>query len=130
MDKSEKKIRVIITGNLLTQNVYLSKTLIVLVVLGCYFQVSPLIAVMAEIPETTIFNLKYRNKFKMRLFRTILFLFICVVSYICFNKLAFIEAITGSLCTMIVSVICPALFYYKLFGWKIRILYIEFIHEM
>ncbi len=31
------------------------------------------------------------------------------------DKLQFLEAITGSICTMIVSVICPALFYYKLF---------------
>ena len=104
---------VIITGNLLHGNVYLSKTLITLVVAGCYFQVSPLIAVMAEIPENNL--LKLQTKMKIRIFRTLLFLFICIVSYFCMNQLALLEAITGSICTMIVSVICPALFYYKLF---------------
>merc|ERR1712154_749953 len=111
-----EETNIIITGNLLHQNVYLSKTLIILVVAGCYFQISPLIAVMAEIPEHSVFKLhtKTNRKMKTRLFRTILFLFICVISYICMNKLALLEAITGSLCTMIVSVICPALFYNKL----------------
>eukprot|EP01083_Nonionella_stella_P026905 74056_1 len=111
---------IIITGNLLSQNVYLSKTLIILVVAGCYFQVSPLIAVMAEIPENNIFKWQYASniKFKSRLFRTCVFLSICAVSYVCMDKLAFLEAITGSICTMIVSVICPALFYHKLFLTK------------
>ena len=108
---------VIITGNLLNQNVYLSKTLIILVVAGCYFQVSPIIAVLAEILENNIFKFdnNSRLKNKQRAFRTVLFLFICVISYVCMDRLALLEAITGSLCTMIVCVICPALFYYKLF---------------
>ena len=113
-----KNTNIIITGNLLNQNIYLSKTLIILVIAGCYFQVSPLIAVMAEIPENNLFKLNQKtnsSKFKIRIFRTILFLFICFASYICMDKLALLEAITGSLCTMIVSVICPALFYHKLF---------------
>merc|ERR1719384_1593014 len=68
---------------------------------------------MAEIPENNLFGLN--SKFKIRIFRTLLFLFICLVSYLCMNQLALLEAITGSICTMVVSVICPALFYYKLF---------------
>eukprot|EP00484_Ammonia_sp_Unknown_P029244 CAMPEP_0197028886 /NCGR_PEP_ID=MMETSP1384-20130603/8464_1 /TAXON_ID=29189 /ORGANISM="Ammonia sp." /LENGTH=590 /DNA_ID=CAMNT_0042457955 /DNA_START=50 /DNA_END=1822 /DNA_ORIENTATION=+ len=108
---------IIITGNLLTQNEYLSKTLIILVVAGCFFQVSPLIAVMAEIPENHLLKFSHSKanyKLKTRAFRTLLFIAICAASYVCMDKLALLEAITGSLCTMIVSVICPALFYYKL----------------
>jgi len=77
---------VIITANLLTQNPFLSRTLIVLVVLRCYFQVSPLIAVMAEIPESALFG-KEENATKIRVFRTVLFLFMCAVSFLCMDIL-------------------------------------------
>merc|ERR1712129_70167 len=43
-----------------------------------------------------------------------LFLSMCAVSFLCMDILPLIEAVTGSLCTMVVSVICPALFYHQL----------------
>lgn len=105
---------VLITANLLTQNGYLSKTLIVLVAAGCYFQTSPMLAVMAEIPENNVFQFSSDSVWKIRAFRTAVFLFISGASYLCIDYLPLIEAITGSMATMIVSVICPALFYRKL----------------
>ena len=125
------KTVVIITGNInafATQEnrlfiTIIDKMLIVLVILGCYFQVSPILSVFAEIPETwlhlheTTLTPEYEKKrvFKLRLFRTFVFLLVTLLSYGCVNILPFVEAITGSVCTMITSVIAPALFYYLLF---------------
>jgi len=105
---------VVITANLLSQNGVLSKSLIVLVSAGCFFQTSPLVAVMAEIPENNVLRLRSDSASKVRAFRTALFVFISAASYLAIDHLPLIEAMTGSLCTMIVSVICPALFYQKL----------------
>jgi len=105
---------VLITANLLTQNGILSKTLIILVAAGCYFQTSPILAVMAEIPENDVFHFDSHSVWKIRAFRTVLFALICGISYLCIDHLPLIEAITGSMATMICSVICPALFYQKL----------------
>ena len=107
---------VIITQNLLnnetsTAQIIVAKTLIGLVIASCYFQVSPILSVVAAIPEDFI---GIETKWKKRIFRTLLFLVVIVGSWIIMEHLAVLEAVTGSLCTMITSVICPALFYYGL----------------
>ena len=69
---------------------------------------------MAEIPENNLFQFRSDSVGKIRAFRTVLFVFIALASYLCIDQLPLIEAITGSMATMIVSVICPALFYQRL----------------
>lgn len=109
---------VIITDNINGNNEQMSigrwltsKVLITLVVLSIYFQISPILSVVAEIPELL---LNIHSVRQQRIFRTGLFLCMCMVSYVIIEHLAILEAVTGSLCTMITSVICPTLFYFAL----------------
>eukprot|EP01083_Nonionella_stella_P116967 348025_1 len=112
-----KATAVIITENLVTgestnkAQLYVAKALIGFVIASCYFQVSPILSVVANIPEDF---LSIRTPMKKRVFRTCLFGGIVVMSWAVLQHLAILEAVTGSLCTMITSVICPALFYYGL----------------
>eukprot|EP01083_Nonionella_stella_P117329 349498_1 len=114
--------QVVITSNLIQFNadgngsrfqLIICQIVLVFIVLGLYFAMSPLLAVFAEIPEMNM--LKIKSKFKQRLFRTVLF-GVCVgTAYVMMNDLAVLEAITGSMCTVITTVIAPTLFYYALY---------------
>ena len=111
-----KDTQVIITGNLVADasskgGLIIGKTLIGFVIASCYFQVSPLLSVVAVIPEDLC---GIETPMKKRVFRTFLFGGIAVCAWYIMSHLAVLEAVTGSLCTMITSVICPALFYYGL----------------
>jgi len=112
-----KATAVIITANLVNGEsvnevqLIIAKTLIGLVIASCYFQVSPILSVVANIPEDFM---KIESAMKKRVFRTILFGGIVLMSYVVIQHLAVLEAVTGSLCTMITSVICPSLFYFGL----------------
>ena len=105
--------KVLITDNLVEggPSKTVAKILICFVIASCYFQVSPILSVVAVIPED-LFGID--SAFKKRLFRTSLFAAITVCSWCIVQHLAVLEAVTGSLCTMITSVICPALFYFGL----------------
>merc|ERR1712048_658606 len=59
--------------------------------------------------------LKIEKKCQQRMFRTILCIACCLFSYLIMDNLAALEAITGSICTMLTPVICPALFYFAIY---------------
>ena len=124
---------VIITQNLVsnetsTVQIVVAKTLIGLVIASCYFQVSPILSVVAAIPEDFIGIEKPMRK---RMFRTALFIVVIVGSWAVMTHLAVLEAVTGSLCTMITSVICPSLFYFglnrKSVTWKETVLLFTYL---
>ena len=117
---------VIITGNLLSSNninigfMIESKILIIFVILSVYFQITPIISVTSEIPEmllnifpnnTDTNDIIKSKRFKMKIFRSIVSIFGSILAYYFLDNLPILEACTGSLCTMITAVICPALFY-------------------
>ncbi len=80
-----------------------------LVALSCYFSVSPIVAVLCEIPED--FLGLTDKPWHQRILRTVLLLLVSVVAYFISSDLAIVEAVTGSVCTMLTSVVCPAIFF-------------------
>lgn len=68
---------------------------------------------MAEMPETMVFEM--RRPFLQRMFRTMLFLVCVAISYAALKELGLVMAITGSLCTVLVGIACPAMFYFAIF---------------
>ena len=111
---------VIITNNLIIgtgYDVIMAKVFNSLVVLGLYFQIPPVLALIAEIPEMNVFRIgkQRRDRVMQRIFRSILLVVCAFIAYEIINYLAVLEAITGSTATMITSVICPSLFYFAIY---------------
>jgi len=109
--------QVLITENLVNDGtasgaqLIIGKILVGSVIASCYFQIAPVLSVIASVGED-MYGIEAPSK--KRLFRTCLLFGIAATGWCVQNKLAVLEAATGSLCTMITSVICPALFYYGL----------------
>eukprot|EP01083_Nonionella_stella_P141818 437640_1 len=110
---------VIITQNLMsiggenTAVKVVTQVVVTFIVCGLYFQISPLLSLLAEIPEMIVF--KMTNTYVQCVFRTGLFVFCAGLSYLVMDQLAAVEAITGSVFTMITSVIAPAAFYFAIY---------------
>ena len=127
--------KIVITGNLRDHNNVIrlieSKVLIIFVICSVYFQITPLISVVCEIPEQLLniytdgkdvsqsqINIKHKQK-KQKIFRTFSAIFGSILAVLFMDNLPILEAITGTLCTMITAVICPALFYTFLYRKEI-----------
>eukprot|EP01083_Nonionella_stella_P112645 331623_1 len=109
-------IVVVITDNLMQmdgEKKLIAQILVMFIICGIYSQVSAFISLLAEVPETVLFNIK--DKHKQRIFRSVLFVFCCLFAYLVMDRLAYVEAVSGSLWTMMTSVICPAAFYFALY---------------
>jgi len=107
--------RVIVTENLVADaegsTLIVSKILAGAVAASSYFQISPLISVVATVPEDLC---GIDDPRKQRFLRTVLFFGLVGLAWQAQERLEVVEAVTGSLSTMITSVVCPALFYYGL----------------
>lgn len=111
-----RETSVVITANLVNDSgspseVMIGKVLIGFIVASCYFQVSPILAIVAGIPED-LYSIE--KPLEKRVFRTFLFAAIVAASWFIREHLGTLVAVTGSVCTTVTSAIGPALFYYGL----------------
>lgn len=75
--------------------------------------VSPVTAILCEIPETAL-GWEAGHRQHKRAFRTLVYFFVCVCSYFMVEDLDVLEAVTGSFCTIMTTFVLPAAFVYKL----------------
>jgi len=87
------------------------------VVGNCYCSVAPMFSVLAEIPEE-LFGI-VGSPWTQRVFRTFLLGVVALAAYMCLEHLAIVEAVTGSVCTMMTSIILPGVFYAILYWDRI-----------
>lgn len=107
------------TDPLLTRNMttwpggFVSKLVTLLIVLRSYVSIAPLLGVAAEIQENLVFGIeKPQHK---RIFRTVLLWMFVIVSYLCSNNIDYVEAITGSIASIVTVFVFPPMFYLKLY---------------
>ncbi len=121
-------VDIIITKNILIYpDGIISIILIWLVILKCYFSEPCYIFIMSDIIESKFYINKNAVK---RILRSIIFIIIVITSYFAHEHLAFIEAITGSMCSIPISIIIPSMIYIKLNYYdisKLNILIYTFI---
>jgi len=84
-----------------------------LIAIRCFVTVSPLLAVVSEMSES-YFSESESNTSK-RIKRTIAFWIFVGISYLCKENVAYVEAITGSLASIITVFVLPLLFYFMAF---------------
>lgn len=111
-----RETSVVITENLVNNSsnagqVMIGKILTAFIVASCYFQVSPFLSVSANVLEDLC---AFEAPITKRVFRTVMFCSIAVVSWFVRDDLGTLIAVVGSVCTTITSAICPALFYFGL----------------
>lgn len=88
----------------------------IFVALNAYTSVSPMITILGDLLEKMV---GMRNPMKKRMLRTVLYGLMCLCSWVAMSHLAYVEAITGALCTMATSFVFPSWFYLKLYGGKL-----------
>jgi len=85
-----------------------------------YFTIAPLTSVLCS--STEIIMGIGEKPMLQRLFRTFMFLLAMCIGYLAWDELPFLESITGAVCTMMTSFICPTAFSMVLFRGELGII--------
>ena len=110
-----EKIDILISTNIAAHSMGspLTTTMTAAVVAKSYCSISPLMAIISELPETLIGAHILMTPFKRQALRSFLLLFSSAVAYPCavYNLLPMVEALTGASCSMFASVVLPSTFW-------------------
>jgi vesicular inhibitory amino acid transporter len=110
------KVDVLVSTNMLgwKDAGFLSTLMTAGVVGKSYCSISPLMAIISELPEALLgWQDKKVSHTRRQVLRTILLIVSSVIAYPCavYNLLPMVEALTGSMCSMFASVVLPSTFW-------------------